>query len=69
MSVYMHIGHGHGHGHGHGKAQGHRAKTNGEKVSKNFGTEIGLEKIWYQKKSRNRYRSDFGSRHTLYLIS
>ena len=40
-----------------------------EPVSEKFGTEkslgIGIEKIWYRKKSRNRYRSDFGSRHTL----
>ena len=40
-----------------------------ELVSKNFGTEkslgIGLKKFWYKKKSQNRYRSDFGSRHTL----
>ena len=36
---------------------------------KEFGIEksigIGIENIWYQKKIRIRFRSDFGYRHTL----
>ena len=36
-----------------------------KKMSTGKGLGIGLEKFWYRKKSRNRYRSDFGSRHSL----